>query len=101
MAGLQRMHALIRSRAKSIDAAPVGYFCSNGAALAPRRHCELCLHLSTEQIERFEKVAIYLVRAAHPVPSDACCLGRHASKTVRVHPLLGRAPAAKAARRRL
>ena len=75
------MHALIRSRAKSIDAAPVGYFCSNGAALAPRRHCELCLHLSTEQIERFEKVAIYLVRAAHSVPSDACRLGPLRCKT--------------------
>ena len=80
------MHALIRPRAKSIDAAPVGYFCSNGAALAPRRHCELCLHLSTEQIERFEKVAIYLVRAAHSVPSDACCLGPHALQDVRVRP---------------
>ena len=57
------MHALIRPRAKSINEAPVGYYCSNGAALAPRRHCELCLHLSTEQIERFEKVAIYLLRA--------------------------------------
>ena len=27
---------------KSIDEAPVGYYCSNGAALAPRRHCESC-----------------------------------------------------------
>ena len=53
----------IRPRAKSIDEAPVGYYCSNGAALAPRRHCELCLHQSTEQNRTLREGATYLLRA--------------------------------------
>ena len=41
---------------KSINEAPVSYCRQRGSVCAaPRRHCELCLHLSTEQIERFER----------------------------------------------
>ena len=64
------------------DQAPVSYCRQRGSVCAAPRHCELC----TEQIERFEKVASYLARAAHSVPSDGCCPGPYALQDVRVRP---------------
>ena len=52
------MHALIRPRAKSIDEAPVGYYCSNGAAFVQHRAAtaSYACTRALNKIERFEKV---------------------------------------------
>ena len=51
-----------------------------------RARTAICACTLKQQVRAASKVATHLLRAAHPVPSDAYCLGPYALQDVRVRP---------------